>query len=155
MKNRALLWLSLVVIWAASACACHAQTNKPCPIYETRDFTIYFPPASAKIDADGKAVVAAFADYYKAAATSTDPCWPAMKMARVSLKGHTDTVGAPDDNERLALRRAETVADAFVNLGIPKDIITVESAGEDDLAVSGGDEFPEPLNRRVTIDYNF
>jgi outer membrane protein OmpA-like peptidoglycan-associated protein len=67
--------------------------------------------------------------------------------------GHTDTAGPPDYNMGLSERRAETVATALVQAGIPAQIITTEAFGETDLAVPTPDNTPEQANRRVVVDF--
>lgn len=73
---------------------------------------------------------------------------PAIDM---SVIGHTDTVGAAELNERLALKRAETVADMLKAKGLKVHALTIESHGERNLLVKTPDNTPEPRNRRVEV----
>ncbi len=59
-----------------------------------------------------------------------DAMRPLLLEARtISLSGHTDRVGAPAFNHKLAIQRAETVKRALLDLGVPRErIIRVESA---------------------------
>ena len=51
-----------------------------------------------------------------------------LEAKSIALTGHTDRVGAPAFNRRLAARRAETVRKALLELGIPEDrIVRVEA----------------------------
>lgn len=68
-----------------------------------------------------------------------------------SIIGHTDTVGAEDYNYRLALRRAEAVAELFMSQGVSRQILSIGSHGEKDLLIETGDNVFEPRNRRVEI----
>jgi outer membrane protein OmpA-like peptidoglycan-associated protein len=69
----------------------------------------------------------------------------------VSVTGHTDTVGRPDSNERLALDRAEAIRSELVRVGIDRALIEVTSHGESNLLVPTPDNTDEPRNRRVEV----
>ncbi|MHA6491618.1 OmpA family protein [Pseudomonas borbori] len=69
----------------------------------------------------------------------------------VSVIGHTDTMSGERWNERLGLRRAETVADLLRKRGLKVLELQVASHGESNLLVATPDEVDEPRNRRVEI----
>ena len=69
----------------------------------------------------------------------------------LSLVGHADTVGSASYNEGLSKRRAQRVANALVDRGIPAANMTLAGRGETDLARQTGNNVREPLNRRVEI----
>ena len=69
----------------------------------------------------------------------------------VIIVGHTDTVGTPDANFALGLKRAIAVRDLLVQAGLDPTFIEVISHGEGDLLVKTADETPEPRNRRVEL----
>jgi len=69
----------------------------------------------------------------------------------VSVIGHTDTRGSGEANEKLALQRAEAVAELIRNAGLKVHDLTIESHGERNLLVPTPDSTPEPRNRRVEI----
>lgn len=69
----------------------------------------------------------------------------------VSVVGHTDRVGARDVNARLALRRANVIRDRLIAQGLRRDLIQVDSHGEDNPLVKTRDEISEPRNRRVEV----
>lgn len=71
--------------------------------------------------------------------------------AELSVIGHTDTVGTPEDNYQLGLQRAGTVTDLLKSLGATPAIIETGSHGEGNLLIMTGDETPEPRNRRVEV----
>jgi outer membrane protein OmpA-like peptidoglycan-associated protein len=73
-------------------------------------------------------------------------------VCRIFVRGHTDTLGTPEDNLALSRRRAETVARALVRQGMVWDDIRVDASGETQLVRPSADEVAEPLNRRVTVD---
>ena len=69
----------------------------------------------------------------------------------ISVIGHTDTIGTRDYNYQLSLRRARKVADLLAAQGVDRNILDIESHGEDNLLVKTGDQVREPRNRRVEI----
>ena len=69
----------------------------------------------------------------------------------IVVTGHTDTMGNPEDNDRLSLERARAVAELFAARGIPRDTITIAGRGSRELLVPTGDQVPEQRNRRVEI----
>ena len=111
---------------------------------DARQFVVYFPFDQSILTTDAQAVVQAAANY-------------AMQgnATRIVVVGHTDTSGSARYNVRLSERRARTVADALVGLGVNQQALAVDWKGEADPAVATGDGVKEPLNRRATIDINF
>ena len=69
----------------------------------------------------------------------------------ISVIGHTDTIGTREYNYQLSLRRARRVADLLVKQGVDRNILDIESHGEDNLLIKTGDQVREPRNRRVEI----
>lgn len=67
------------------------------------------------------------------------------------LIGHTDRVGTVADNDRLALRRAESMRARLISQGIPAEDIAIAGRGEREPLVMTADEVEEPVNRRVEI----
>lgn len=70
----------------------------------------------------------------------------------VTIIGHTDRVGSLEDNDRLSLKRAETVRDKLVQSGIAASMITLAGRGEREPAVPTADGVAQPANRRVEIN---
>lgn len=70
---------------------------------------------------------------------------------RVRVVGHTDTSGKPSYNQKLSVRRAESVKRVLVAKGVPAGAITTEGKGESDLLVKTGDNVREPSNRRAQV----
>ena len=73
------------------------------------------------------------------------------KNIKVSVIGHTDTMGSTDYNYALGGRRAEAVQKMLIKYGIPASQIVAVSAGEEDLAVQTGDGVANAANRRVQV----
>lgn len=109
------------------------------PILPER-FLLYFESGGAKLTAESAAL---FPKIIESAAKR-----PGVD---VSIIGHTDTVGKADANEKLALQRAQAIAEQIQKAGLKVDALSVESHGERNPLVKTPDETPEPKNRRVEI----
>ncbi len=88
----------------------------PQPREERMTRAVHFSLASSKLTAEARRTL--------------DAMRPLLLEARsIGLSGHTDRVGAPAFNHKLAARRAETVKRALLDLGVPRErIVRVESA---------------------------
>jgi outer membrane protein OmpA-like peptidoglycan-associated protein len=102
---------------------------------------LYFAPGGDRIEAVGDDSIAALAAGVAAAPDSF----------KVTIVGHADTTGSPKLNLDLSKRRAQSVANELVGRGVPRTIIDVRAAGEDQLAVVTRDNVAEAQNRRVSI----
>lgn len=100
-----------------------------------------------RFDFDKATVKPEYEDLIRQLATATQE----NKNIKVSVVGHTDTMGTKDYNYALGGRRAEAVQKMLVKYGIPASQIVVVSAGEEDLAVQTGDQVPNAENRRVRV----
>jgi iron complex outermembrane receptor protein len=76
------------------------------------------------------------------------------KVTRLTVTGHTDTVGSDAYNMRLSRRRAESVAAELEKDGVASSEIEIVAKGKRDLLVPTGDGVREPQNRRVQIVYD-
>jgi outer membrane protein OmpA-like peptidoglycan-associated protein len=73
-------------------------------------------------------------------------------MVRVTVTGHTDTVGTMAYNQRLSERRAQSVKDEMVKEGLGAGDITTVGRNFSDPLVPTGPGVREPQNRRAVID---
>lgn len=105
-----------------------------------KSLLIYFQPSKDEIAADSRATLEA-APAEIQARHSTD----------VSVVGHADSTGDPKANYELALRRANKVASELTALGVPAQILSIESRGDADPLVKTPRGVPEARNRRVEI----
>jgi outer membrane protein OmpA-like peptidoglycan-associated protein len=112
----------------------------PPPPPAVQEFVVYFPFDKSILTSDAQAVVQQAAEYAKQGGTAT-----------IAVVGHTDTSGSVKYNLRLSERRAKSVADALVGLGVTQGELNVSWVGKTDLAVPTPDGVKEPLNRRTTI----
>jgi outer membrane protein OmpA-like peptidoglycan-associated protein len=87
----------------------------PPPMEERITRAVHFPFASSRLTSGARQTLEALR--------------PLLLEARsVALTGHTDRVGHPTFNRRLALRRAQTIRQALLDLGVPEErIVRVEA----------------------------
>jgi len=74
--------------------------------------------------------------------------WPAPHLVVV---GHTDLAGSQVFNDRLSMRRAQTVAAFLIKEGIPVQQIETAGRGKREPLVRTADGIANPMNRRVVI----
>ncbi|MBI4529514.1 MAG: OmpA family protein [Deltaproteobacteria bacterium] len=67
----------------------------------------------------------------------------------VIVEGHADSLGTDSYNDRLGLRRAETVKRELLRLGIAPERISVTSLGESRPLIEQQTEWARAVNRRV------
>lgn len=103
-------------------------------------FLLYFETGGAELTAESKLLLRTIVEHALAR--------PSVDM---SVIGHSDTQGAADANEALALQRATAIAEQLRTLGLTNTTMAIESHGERNLLVPTPDETPEPRNRRVEI----
>ena len=139
--KRFLAGLMLAALLAPSAYAQQERETTPVPApAEPGEFLIWFDTNQSRLTPDGERVVAQAAQAYQE-----------RGAARITVTGHTDTVGSAAYNLRLSESRADMVANALISRGVPAtDIITI-GRGEEDLLVPTADGVDEPRNRRVEI----
>jgi len=120
----------------------HAPTDRePTPEpAEAAQYVVRFDLGSAALRPDALAVID------QAAAAARNGQNPSLL-----LEGHTDTVGNETFNLELSRQRAESVQQALVERGVPRDRISLAWYGESSPAVATGDQVPEEANRRVVI----
>lgn len=70
----------------------------------------------------------------------------------VELAGHTDSAGAEEYNRELSQRRAESVRNYLIDLGVPPDQMTAVGYGESEPVRSNETEEGRERNRRVEFN---
>jgi len=73
---------------------------------------------------------------------------PGLKL---SIEGHTDSVGSDDYNQRLSERRASSVQAYLNNQGVAKEIVGTAGFGESRPVASNGTPAGRQQNRRVEL----
>ncbi|GAB3171359.1 hypothetical protein GCM10027059_39490 [Myceligenerans halotolerans] len=99
---------------------------------------ITFVTDSARLTKDGRKVVRHAADVLEE-----------HPGVRVRIEGHTDSRGDADDNLKLSKRRAITVLDRLVDLGVDEDRLSFKGFGESDPLVTPRTFADLEKNRRV------
>jgi outer membrane protein OmpA-like peptidoglycan-associated protein len=113
------------------------------PAAPARQFIVFFGYNKYNLTSAGQRVVVEAVRAVKETGT-----------AAVLITGHTDTMGSPDYNQRLSMRRANAVKSELVRQGISAAAISATGKGELELLVQTNDNVKEPQNRRATIDVN-
>jgi outer membrane protein OmpA-like peptidoglycan-associated protein len=103
-------------------------------------YILHFQSGSAELDPGLRAELAAAIARAKS-----------LPNIDVSVVGHADATGSDAYNSDLSLRRAQTVSDALVAAGIPRDVIEVKYHGANNPFIPTPRGIPEPRNRRVEI----
>lgn len=70
----------------------------------------------------------------------------------VLVQGHADPQGSAEYNRVLALRRAETVRQFLIELGLPEDAVRVAAVGADGALCTEVTRECQQLNRRVHVE---
>jgi len=123
-----------------AACQQQPQMASPPPATQLKQlYVVYFNTGQSDLSPDAQATVAQAAATFRQGGTA------------VAARGHTDTVGNPEANLQLSLRRSASVKDALQRNGVPAAAIRSGGLGEQDLPVPTADNVPERLNRSVHI----
>jgi outer membrane protein OmpA-like peptidoglycan-associated protein len=72
--------------------------------------------------------------------------------ADISVVGHTDTVGSREYNTELSNRRAASVKELLVGMGVAAETIRTTSHGKENPLIPTADNVSEPRNRRVEVE---
>jgi outer membrane protein OmpA-like peptidoglycan-associated protein len=114
----------------------------PARAVAVRNFTVFFDFDKSDITLEARQIIASAVETAK----RTGP-------VRITVTGHTDTVGSQAYNQRLSERRAQAVKNEMVRLGMnPVDIATIGRSFNDPL-VPTGPGVREAQNRRAVIDF--
>jgi OOP family OmpA-OmpF porin len=106
-------------------------------------FLVFFDWDRADLTPAGLDIVGQAANVYKAGGS-----------VRLEVAGYTDLSGSPGYNQRLSVRRANTVANALANSGVARSDMAVSGRGESDPRVPTPRGVREPQNRRVEINFS-
>lgn len=101
---------------------------------------LYFRPEAAEPDAASLKLLPEILDAIRARA-----------IARVTLIGHTDSMGDLQYNDRLSIARAEAVKKHLVKAGVDPAIVKTVGFGPTDPLVPTKPGVPEQKNRRVEV----
>ena len=135
----------LFVLGAALAIAACAQQRPPPPVAANpppapppppppTTYTVYFDYNSARLGPSATEILKLAADGYRSTGGPT-----------VQVTGYTDPSGSAGYNQRLSLRRANAVAAALAQDGVPQSAIAVSGRGETSNTPNPGED------RRVDV----
>ena len=110
-----------------------------CP--QAQNLQINFKPNSYDVDAASKANIERFARFLKAA-----------PMYRVKIVGYSDSIGSAKKNKKLSLKRAQSVKQMLVDLGVDPSRITAEGKGEANPIASNKTKEGRAKNRRIEAE---
>jgi outer membrane protein OmpA-like peptidoglycan-associated protein len=113
----------------------------PPTVAEPEQFVIFFGFDKCNITAEADAVLGEAASAAKS-----------QGSVKVSIVGHTDTMGSDAYNKKLSDCRANAARTNLVAKGISAASIEASGHGETELLVKTQDSVKEPQNRRATID---
>jgi len=108
---------------------------------QANDYTVYFDFDSWTLSAEDLTVITNVINTARAGGQS-----------RITVVGHTDTVGSAEFNQKLSVRRANVVVEALVDMGARRQSIQASGVGKTDLAVQTPDQTKEAKNRRTVIN---
>ena len=74
-----------------------------------------------------------------------------VQTTQIEVQGNADRSGTPAYNQRLSLRRAQTVAAELVRDGVNQSEIAIQAFGDTRPLVQTAAGVREPQNRRVEI----
>jgi outer membrane protein OmpA-like peptidoglycan-associated protein len=73
---------------------------------------------------------------------------------KVVIEGHTDAVGSEEYNQKLGMRRAQTIMNELSALGIDRSRMSAASLGENKPLISQETNWARAVNRRVEFQVN-
>jgi outer membrane protein OmpA-like peptidoglycan-associated protein len=101
---------------------------------------ILFETASDALDPDSLATAARIGEALRK-----------LDVTHLRIEGHTDNVGAAAFNQALSLRRAEAVAQALAQQGLPKSDMVTKGWGAERPIADNGTAEGRLQNRRVAV----
>jgi len=114
-----------------------APAAAPAP---ARTFLVFFDFDRADLTDRARQIIAEAATNSQRAGTT-----------RIEVSGHADTVGTPQYNQALSVRRANAVAAELERRGVARSAMTIQGFGFTRPLVPTGPQVREPQNRRVEI----
>jgi outer membrane protein OmpA-like peptidoglycan-associated protein len=125
---------------APAAVVAPPANNAPAPTTAARTYLVFFDWDRADLTDRARQIVS------EAAQASTR-----VQYTRIEVQGNADRSGTPAYNQRLSLRRAQTVAAELVRDGVPRTAIDIQAFGDTRPLVPTAAGVREPQNRRVAI----
>lgn len=148
------LTAALILVMSMGMASCSDDEETVDPIEPVVTEEPMSPPDSADLASMADPVYFAFDDYTlnmeaQDRLTALADHLKANPGAVLQIEGHCDERGSIEYNLALGERRAQSVKDFLVNLGVDSASITTISFGEEKPAVEGHDEAAWSQNRRA------
>jgi OmpA-OmpF porin, OOP family len=143
LSRRAVAIAATVALWLGGAGISGALAQSK-STGDPEQYVLYFDFASAKLSSVARPVIGQAAEAIKSTQAKG-------KFSHVKVIGYADTVGTPDGQDRLSIRRANAVRDELVRDGVEAEVIKTEGRGKMEPEVLTGDQVKNPRNRRVRI----
>lgn len=162
MKHRITVAALVVAVVALSACSTRAPAPEPVP-----EPAPALPATAVEVLSGdglfsfGKASVEDFSSEGRHALDALVERLRQRPLAQVNVIGHSDRIGNSEANQRLSLRRAQSVRDYLVDAGIDDGLMTVAGWGSEAPMVACEGERDQALvaclapNRRVELKIRF
>jgi OmpA-OmpF porin, OOP family len=131
---------SLTWLFAAAPPPPMAAPMPPPPPPARQVFLVFFDWDRDTVTPEGTAIIHQAADAFRSGAP-----------VQIQVTGYTDRSGSVAYNQRLSERRANNVANALSQMGVPRSQMAVSGRGENDNRVPTANGVREPQNRRVEI----
>ena len=110
------------------------------PVVIDRTYLVFFDWDRADLTARARQIVASAAESSRSAQTT-----------RIEVNGYTDLSGTAAYNQRLSVRRAQSVQSELLRDGVSRGAISIHGYGESSPLVQTAKGVREPQNRRVEI----
>ena len=117
-----------------------AQVVPQPPVQPARTYLVFFDWDRADLTDRARQIIS------EAAQASTR-----VQATNIEVQGNADLSGTHAYNQRLSLRRAQTVAAELVRDGVPRTAISIQAFGDSRPLVPTAPGVREPQNRRVAI----
>jgi OOP family OmpA-OmpF porin len=115
------------------------STAKPA----TFEAAVLFDFNKSDLKPEGKAALQTYRDQARKELSSANS---------VKITGHTDSFGSAAYNQKLSVRRAQSVRDYLVSLGVDPKLLTIAGAGQTQPVADNDTAEGRAKNRRVEID---
>jgi iron complex outermembrane receptor protein len=116
------------------------EAAQPPPMAPARTYLVFFDWDRADLTTRARQIVAS------AAEASTH-----VQTTRIEVNGYTDKSGTVPYNQKLSVRRAQTVKAELIHDGVSANEIVIHGYGESNPLVQTANGVREPQNRRVEI----
>ena len=143
MNPKPLALLLVMVFVGLTLAGCSTTQKAPEPIVEVFGEAALFEFDKAELTPDGEARLQAYRVEAEANFNRAD---------KIKITGYTDNVGTPEYNTQLSQKRAESVRDYLVSIGVDANKMEVNAGGEANPIADNGTKEGRAKNRRVEIE---